>query len=431
MKLSRRDWLVAAGTLPILSAAEAAKAAAPARSVGLPDKAAFARTDVAYLDSGTQHPISIGGKAAIEAYFAKRQLDPTAAGYKLDEEGLLAKFARLINADAEEVTFVQSTTAGEQMVLKALGLPEAGGHIVTDTLHFFGSIPLYEEMARQGVAVTWVHARDGRIAIDDVKKAVRKGTKLVALSLVSTINGFEHDLKAVCDIAHANGALVYADIIHAAGCVPVDVKASGVDFAACASYKWLMGDFGLGFLYVRKDIQKQLKRTNYGYYGLGSFKSHIYPLDPPGEPVASYSFQDNATGHFALGTHSHTVIALLHHSLDYILATGVDAIQAHAQTMVRRLKEELPRRGYQLMTPVEARTPLVACVLADARKILGPRLEQAKVKITLSTNRFRVSPSVFNDMGDIDRLLTALPRLCGAAAADRSTESPFPLLRGQ
>ena len=71
-------------------------------------------------------------------------------------------------------------------------------------------------------------------------------TKLVAVSLVSMINGFQHDLKALCDIAHSRGALVYADIIQGAGAVPIDVHAWGVDFCACATYKWLMGDFGVG-----------------------------------------------------------------------------------------------------------------------------------------------------------------------------------------
>jgi hypothetical protein len=55
-------------------------------------------------------------------------------------------------------------------------------------------------------------------------------------------NGFEHDLKAVCDLAHSRGAKVYADAGQAVGAVPVDVRASGVDFLACSSYKWLMGD---------------------------------------------------------------------------------------------------------------------------------------------------------------------------------------------
>ncbi|MDB5669791.1 MAG: aminotransferase [Alphaproteobacteria bacterium] len=411
MKMSRREYLVAAGALPIAAGSLAlVRPALAAEAPSLPDKASFVPTDLAYLDSGSQHPMSIGAKAAVDTYLAKRTLDPAAAAYELDEDGLLAKFARMINADVDEVTYIQSTTTGEQMVLRALDIPAGGGHIVTDTLHFFGSLPLYEEMARQGMKVSWLKPVDGRIRIEDMRAAVTRGTRLVALSLVSTINGFEHDLKAVCDIAHASGALVYADIIHAAGAVPVDVKACGVDFAACASYKWLMGDFGLGFLFVRKGVLPRLKRTNYGYYGMSEFKTHIYPLDPPGDAIADYAFRPDATGAFALGTHSHMVIAQLHHSLDYIQQLGVPAIQAHAQTIVERLKRELPRRGYPLMTPAESRAPIVTCMLADARKALAEPMKAAKIRLTLSANRFRLTPSVFNDHDDVDRVLAALPK---------------------
>lgn len=405
--MSRRQYLAAnaglAVAMPLMARAEVPGAAFPA-------KRDFAPTDIAYLDNGSQHPISLGARAAVDAYFAKRTLDPAAQGYELDEQGVIAQFARLINAEPGEVTYVQSTTAGEQMVLRALGLPRDGAHIVTDTLHFFGSLPLYEEMAKQGCEVTWLRPVDGRIRIEDMKAAVRKGTQLVALSLVSTVNGFEHDLKAVCDIAHAAGALVYADIVHAAGCVPIDVKASGVDFAASSTYKWLMGDFGLGFLYVRGDLLPRLRRSNYGYYGIGSFQTHIYPFDTPGDTIADYSFRPDAAGAFALGTHSHAVIAQLGHSLGYIARLGVPAIQAHVQTMIAVLKAELPRRGYSVMTPPEARTPIVAVALKDARAKLSAPMKAAKVRLTLSANRFRLTPSVQNDMADIERFLAALPR---------------------
>ncbi|MBI1365146.1 MAG: aminotransferase class V-fold PLP-dependent enzyme [Alphaproteobacteria bacterium] len=407
MKLSRRTLLAAAGATPL--AAPVLRASA-SNAAALPDKTSFARSDGAYLDSGSQHPLSIGARAAMDAYLAKRMLKPDAADYELDEDGPIRKFAELVNADPNEVTYVQSTTAGEQMILKALDIPDGGGRIVVDTLHFFGSLPLYEEMGRQGMDIAWVRDRDGRISMSDMKAAISKGAKLVALSLVSTINGFEHDLKAVCDIAHAHGALVYADIIHAAGCVPVDLHGSGVDFAACASYKWLMGEFGLGFLYVRRDRQHHLKRVNYGYYGMNKFAPHIYPYDPPGDSIADYGFSDNATGLFALGTRSHNVIAILNHSLDYIQAIGVENIQAYVQTMIARLKEELPQRGYKVTTPPETRTPIVNCPLEDARTKLAPIMKKAKIRITLSRNRFRITPSVFNDMSDIDRLMAALPR---------------------
>jgi selenocysteine lyase/cysteine desulfurase len=74
------------------------------------------------------------------------------------------------------------------------------------------------------------------------------------------------------------------------------------------------------------------------------------------------------------------------------------------------LKGELPRLGYQLVTPADARTPIVTCVLEGARDKLKGRLDAAGVKIMITKNRFRVTPSVFNDMGDVDRLLAALGR---------------------
>lgn len=411
MSLTRREWIGMAASLPTLAmSARPGLAAQAAPTPGpLPDKAAFNIGGQVYLDSGTMHPMSLGARAAVEAYLAKRSLDPQAADHKLDSDGVRARFARLINAEPDEIAFVQSTTTGEHLVLRALGLPARGAHIVTDTLHFFGSFPMYEEMAKLGCDVTWLRPRDGRIALDDIERAVRKGTRLVALSLVSTYNGFTHDLKRVCEIAHAHGAMVYVDIVHAAGCMPLDVKESGVDFAACASYKWLMGDFGLGFLYARKDRLDLLPRTQWGYYGMERFASHVYPLDPEGETVADYAFQHSAMGRFAFGTYAHTVVAQLHHSLGYILELGPHAIQTHAQTLVARLKEELPRKGYVLATPEESRAPIVTCVLEGAAAKLRDALSAAKIRIMASRNRFRITPSVFNDMEDIDRLLNALP----------------------
>jgi selenocysteine lyase/cysteine desulfurase len=409
--LTRRDLLISAAALPLSQALLASPArvlASDAPAGTLPDKAAFLATDITYLDSGSFHPISLGARAAIDGYLNRRTLDPAAQGRGVEDEEVLGKFARLVNADKDEVAFVQSTTTGEQMVLKALGIPQSGGHIVTDTLHFFGSFPLYEQLARQGMEVTWVQQREGRVPLGDLKKAVRKGTKLVALSNVSTFNGFEHDLKAVCSLAHDNGALVYADVIHAAGCVPLDLHGSGVDFAACASYKWLMGDFGLGFLYVRKDVQPRLLRTNYGYYGVSEFQPHVYPLDPPGNDIATYAFANSATGEFALGTHGEVVMAQLNYSLDYILRLGVPNIQAHAQTLTNRLKQELPRLGYKMLTPPETTTPMVTCLMPDARKTLEPRFKEAKIRLTMAANRFRASVSVFNSMQDIERFLSVL-----------------------
>ena len=414
MPVTRRSFVAAA--VPALGGAVQAAAQAGAQAPGpgpLPAKAAFAPMPFAYLDSGSTHPMPLGAKAALEEYLLYKTRDPRApANYSIDamEKNVLETLGGLISAAPDELTITQSTTMGENLVLKALGFPERGGRIVTDALHFFGSFYTYGELARAGVdVVTLPMTEDGRVDMEHMAAAVNDKTVLVALSSVSTVNGFEHDLKRVCDLAHAHGAYVYADIVHGAASTPTDLRAAGVDFAATSSYKWLMGDFGLGFLYVRKEIQDKVKRPWWGYHQVSSFRTHVFPFDEPGDTVADYSARRDATGLFAMGTTGWTGVVQLHHSLNWIRQLGVANIQAHRQPLIDAVQSELRRRGYRPLTPLGSRTPLVAFALKDARAKLGEALQKANVRITVSQHRFRPSVSVFNDMNDIDRLLSALP----------------------
>ncbi|KHK90299.1 aminotransferase class V-fold PLP-dependent enzyme [Novosphingobium malaysiense] len=407
--LSRRTVLRGSALLPLAPAMVGNTLASASATTGSLARAGdFAPMTTTYLNSGTMHPIPLPAKASLDAYTQER-----AEGRIVSSHDMVmrtkAAFARLINAAPEDLAFVQSTTAGEQLVVDAVDLPAAGGSVVTDTLHFFGSFWLYEQLARQGVDVRWIRPVDGKIDPDAYEKAIGPDTRLVSLSLVSTYNGFEHDLARICEIAHARGALVYADIIHAAGTVPIDVKASGVDFASCASYKWLMGDFGLGFLYVRPDRLAPLRRPQYGYYQIAGFEPHVYPYDPPGETIADITPRDDAEGMFAMGTRSHGVMALLDWSLPRLLELGVENIVAHRLPMLRRLHEALPAKGYRVATPRDCRSPLFTCVMPDAHKQLSEPLDRAGVSITLSRNRFRICPSWFNSMDDIEKLIDALP----------------------
>ncbi len=410
MRLSRRLLLSAAALAPALP--KIAGAAAPPE-IGLPAKANFAPMPFTYLDSGSTHPMSLGAKAALEEYLRYKTRAVDAPNFDMDEreKTVMAHFAKLVGADADELCFIQSTTMGEALAIQALDLPHAGGRIVTDALHFFGSFYTYGELGKAGMdVVTLGMTPEGRIDMAKMEAAINDKTKLVAISLVSTINGFQHDLKRICGIAHAHGAHVYADIVHGAGTVPIDLHASGVDFAASSSYKWLMGDFGLGFLYVRKDLQDKVRRPWWGYHQVASFQPHVFPYDPPGNMVADCGTSPDATGHFGMGSTSWTGVILLEHSLTWLNQIGIPALQAWRQPMIDAVQTELRGRGYEPLTPLDQRTPLVAFALKDARAKLGDRMKEAKIRMTISQNRFRVSVSVFNDMNDIDRLLSALPK---------------------
>ena len=363
-----------------------------------------------YLDNGGTHPTSLGAQQAVEQYVRARTLQKGTTHFGLDATGdhVRAKFAALINASPAEICFVPSTTAGEHLVVRALGIPASGGRIVTDALHFPDSFYLYEALQKAGMDVVWLKPRaDMTIDLNDLHDALTRRTRLIALSLVSAVNGFQHDLKKVCEIAHARGALVYADIVQAAGAVPIDVRDSNVDFAACAGYKWLMGDYGLGFLYVREDLLDRLRRPLHGYYQLAGMQTHLYPFDPPGRQVADFQVRADATGHFALGTSAGACVAQLAYSLDYLRQVGVEAIQRYRQPLLDYARKGLEGLGYRCMTPTHTTSPLLSFIHRNANE-LAPRLEAARIKVTVADNRFRISPSVFNDKADMDHLLNTL-----------------------
>jgi selenocysteine lyase/cysteine desulfurase len=327
---SRRNLLIGAGIASLQSRVVSAGAPLPARSDFLVVRAETC------LNNARWHPISIGATKSVQEYLEYKASGGGASDYSGTSQVQVKNlFAQLIHAKPSEISFVPSTTVGENLIASGLGLPGSGGNVVTDALHFEGSLYQYGAMAKQGLDVRFLRPREGRIEMSDLDQAIDSKTKLVALSLVSMINGFQHDLKAVCDLAHSRGALVYVDAVQAIGAVPFDVRESGVDFLACSSYKWLMGDMGLGFLYVREDRLDRVARSQYGYRQLSSMQYHVFPYDPPGTDVMDWTQAPDAAGHFEVGTVSNTTVACLRFSLDYIQKLGVVNIQSHRQPLLR------------------------------------------------------------------------------------------------
>src|SRR5262245_64183225 len=408
-RMRRREWLAGAGAL-LATAKGSAAPPLDAETSGLPGRADFPLAETrTYLNNAGYHPMSVPASRAVKDYLERRTEGTREPAWDVSAE-VKRDFAALINARPNAISYVTSTMVGENLVAAGLGIAKGGGNVVTDALHFEGSLYLYGSLRQRGVDVRVVRPREWRIDPRDLERAVDRNTRLVAVSHVSYLNGFQHDLKAVSDLAHAHGAYVSADVIQAAGAVPLDVAAAGVDFCACASYKWLMGDFGLGFFYVREDLlDRVLPRVQYGWRQFEKFEYHMLPYDPPGAFPATWRTLGGAPGHFELGTFSRTAEACLAHSLKVLRQVGPERIQAHAQSLTARLQKELPGLGYEALTPAESRSPIVTFVVKDP-EAAAARLRRARVEVKLDQHYMRVSPSVYNDQGDVDRLLNALSR---------------------
>ncbi len=414
MDLTRRHLLAGFGGLAVTGALgspvtaepdEVARQADPGSLQG-PRKSDFGiREGHAYINAAYIHPMSIASSENVRRY-AHSRLEPD--GEPWDRIDIKAEFAGLINAKPSEIAFIPNTTTGENLVSKGLNLLEGGCNVVTDALHFEGALIHLEELRKRGLDLRVVMPRDRRIHLGDIERLVDRKTRLVELSHVAMFTGFQHDLRAVCDLAHAKGALVYADIAQSAGCTPIDVKAAGVDFCACSSFKWLMGDFGLGFLYAREDLLgRVLQRSHYGYYQASTMATHFLPFDSPGTDPLTYELRSDATGYFEVGSQANPAWAALSKSLPYIRQLGVSNIEAYRQPLLRKLRTEMPRLGFEPLTPDDSKSALISFSVKDTSP-LAERLQKAKINVRLGPHFIRVSPSVYNDMADIERLLDVL-----------------------
>ena len=406
MVLGRREFLAGAGTLALTSRSLLAGGQAATRPPGIFPASVRADfpsvTRETYLNSAALHPVGSFTARAMQQLIDFRLHGPGEGradfGAK-DQQALKEKYASLIGATADEIAYTSSTSDGENIVVLGLDLAKKKGNVVIDELHFTTSLYMYKELEKQGVELRIVKHRNWAIDPHDMDKAIDRNTRLVSLALVSNVNGFMHDCKAVSDLAHARGALVFADIIQAVGAVPLDVNALGIDFASAGTYKWIMGERGFGFLYVKKALQgTALPTTRYGHRQVTNFNRAELTWEPlPG--AAMYE-----TGGIAV-----VLAAGVSAGIDYVRGLGIDKIRSHARLLTDRLQAELPPLGYLPLTPRGTETPIVAFGLKDGAAT-SRTLQAGKIVGTVvgNENRLRLSVSVFNTHDDIDRAVAVL-----------------------
>jgi selenocysteine lyase/cysteine desulfurase len=413
MTIGRREFLAGAGALAVSarSVFAGAQAARPGAIFPASVRADFPSVALeTYMNSAALHPLGTFASRAIEQGLNYRLHGPGPGRVDFGadrQQDLKKRYGQLIGAAANEIAYTANTSDGENIVVMGMDLPRRGGNIVIDELQFTTSLYMYKELEKKGLELRIVKHRNWAIDLNDMDRAIDKNTRLVSMALVSNVNGFMHDAKAVSALAHARGAYLYADIIQAVGAVPLDVRALGIDFASAGTYKWLMGERGIGFLYVREDLQGTvLPTTRYGHRQVANFNRADLSWEPlPG--AAKYE-----TGGIGV-----LLAACVSEGIDYVQHLGLDKIRAHARQLTDRLQKELPPLGYKPLTPRGTETPIVAFELKDAAAT-AKALQAGKVAATIigNENRLRLSVSVFTTHDDIDHVVDVLGKRTSSAS---------------
>jgi len=361
-----------------------------------------------YLNSARHYPLNVHAMRAMQAYVDHMKQDPADESERRRLHDVKTRFAELINAKPSEICFTPGTMAGEMILMDGLRLENTGYNVVTNDLPYSASLYNYSKRSQQGLDLRIVKHGDWRTDLSAVEGAVDDKTRLLSVAMVSNMNGYVEDVKALSNIVHARGGYLYADVIQCAGAVPIDVRAMGIDFAACSMYKFLMGVHGFGFLYIREDLQGTVIKSTEMHGGVSlNYQPWVDTPDPArGEIVLG---ERRGAARFEVGAPPFVSYAAAEASLKLIDQLGVVNIQAHAVKLISRLRKEMAAIGFPTVTPEDNGSSIISFRVKDI-EATKRKLERANVIVTLIPNYklMRVSMSVFTTNKDLDRLLEAL-----------------------
>jgi cysteine desulfurase family protein len=245
--------------------------------------------------------------------------------------------ARLLGARSpERIVFTFNGTDSLNLALH--GLLRPGDHVVTSAVEHNSVLRPLRGLRDRGVEVSYVRAdTEGRVDPNDIKRELRKDTRLVALVHVSNVTGTIQPIDQVGEMARAAGALFLVDAAQSAGHLPIDLSRSPIDLLAAPGHKGFLGPLGTGVLYVAPGVEDQLQSVRQGGTGSNSEDDH----QPARLPDKYECGNHNVPGLFGLEA-----------SLAWIEERTLPQLRRHEQALIEQLVAVVaPIKGLRIYGP--------------------------------------------------------------------------------
>jgi selenocysteine lyase/cysteine desulfurase len=359
--------------------------------------------DVAYFDCANLAPQLRSARQAAEASW-QRRAHPWLIGGEdwfgaAEERRTL--LARLAGVDADGVALVPATSYG--LAVAAANLTAAPGQRVLVLAEDYPSNHYtWQRFARRtGATVAAVGPEGGQTWTEAVVAALDERTAVVAVLAAHWTDGAVVDLGAVGDRARAVGAVLVVDASQALGAMPLDLAAAQPDYLVSVGYKWLLGPFGLGYLYVapRHRDGVPLEENWISRLGAEDF-ARLVDYEDRYQPGAR---------RFDVGQRSHLettpmAIAALRQLLDW----DVPRVAVTLQRTTDRIEEQVRAMGLTVTSRDRGPHMLGIRLPAAARRRVAAALAKANVFAGVRGSSLRVSPHLWTTDQDVGRLVAAL-----------------------
>ena len=276
--------------------------------------------------------------------------------------------------------------------------------VVTTALDFPSMEYIWDGQRQVGAQIEVVPSADGiSVSLENILEAIDEQTALVAISHTSYRSSYRVDARAIVEHAHAKGALVLLDVYQSAGVVPLEAAGWNVDFLIGGTIKWLCGGPACGYLYVRPDLQRDLKPRLTGWV------AHASPFDFSHAPMR-YA---RSVRRFAQGTPSIPALYSAIPGLEIIESVGLEEIASESRRRTEQIILFAKEHGWKLNTPSaqNQRGGSIMIGVADGPAMVE-RLAEKRVFVDCRPSAgLRISPHFFNTDEEVSEAMTILSKL--------------------
>lgn len=329
-----------------------------------------------YMDLAGRGVLSRAVRASVDAQLDERMMN---GGDKVKFfemiERVRGKFAQLINAEPDEIAFTKNISDGLNMIATGIDWKPGDNVIVCPELEHPNNVYVWLNLRSRGLEVRTVKPRDGHMPVDEIVAKIDQRTRVVTVSTVTFAPGFRTDVDRLGRECRSRGVLFLVDGAQSVGVLHTDVKKSNIDALAVSTQKGLLGLYGMGFVYCRREWAEKMHPAYLARFGVDLGDAHEASLG-----TEEFKLMPGAR-RFDLGNYNFVGAAAVDASLSEIMSHGTQQTERY----VTRLGHALAQGFLDMGLPVSGGKP-------------GPHLAHIVTVGTMDDNHYGSNDERFNKL---------------------------------